>query len=237
MSSARLNEEKRLDSVRDACKAARANYLKPIAMNEQSWEAVCGEGGINLHDGQARIFTLSKTGRLHMNVRVRMAHAWMAPLSSDHREALALTKWPLSTLPKQNPFRSTYFLREVVQAPEWDKVNQQWKVEFECNPSITFWFCDEYIKAPGLDGWVMPRKQRQTVPWSKAVGVIKPPRLPNSFVPELTDDELRLLVKGDKYQVIRNLHTRHAQDIKDRLVCIMDIKESVEEILSVLEEK
>ncbi len=229
----RLTRSEKEDLMAAECLAARAN-LKKKALSGKAWDIVSGEGGFDLTDGWARIFAFSKTGRLHMFSRTRIAEAWMAPLSSQAVEFEEMTKWPLSTLPKQNPFRTTWFTEVIVQAPTFDKGYGQYKVEFDCKPSLTFWFKPEMVKASGLDGWVLPRAQSATVPWRKERGIIKATVAPRCWVPKLTIEERKLLIAGDKGQVIRNLHKRHKDDLKNRVCCIMDIKEGVERLMEAL---
>jgi hypothetical protein len=234
----RLNCEIRKDLMKARCASARANLHKPKFLTEERWEQAFGGGeGFSIEDGWARIFALSKMGRLYMFARARIAEAWMAPLSPEAREIEEMTKWPLSTLPKQNPFRQTYFSRTVVQAPVFDKGSGQYKVTFDCKPSISFYFHKEMMKAPGLDGWLVPRKQRQTFPWEQEGGIIIPEgHKPRMFVPKLSVEEMNMLLSGNKAQVIRNLHQRHADDMKNKVVCVMDIKEGVDKLLASLEE-
>jgi hypothetical protein len=219
------------------CASARANLHKPKSLTEERWEQAFGGGeGFSIEDGWARIFALSKLGRLHVFARARIAEAWMAPLSPEAKDIEEMTKWPLSTLPKQNPFRQTFFTRTIVQAPTFDKETGQYKVTFDCKPSVTFYFHKEMMKAPGLDGWLVPRKQRQTFPWESEGGIVlKPAGPPRMFVPQLSVEEMNMLLDGKKCEVIRILHKRHADDLKNKVVCIMDIKEGIERMLDSLD--
>ena len=235
--SKRLDCEVRKDLMKAQCASARANLLKPKHLTDEMWNEAFGEsGGISIEDGWARIFCLSKMGRLYMYARVRLQDEWLAPLSPEAKEIEEMTKWPLSNMPKQNPFRQTFFTRTVVQAPVLDKVTGQYKVTFDCKPAITFWFHKEMIKAPGLGGWLMPRKQRQTLPYDDEGGLkILPSKPPRMFVPTLTVEEMNMLLAGNKAEVIRNLHKKHAEDLKKRDICIMDIKDAIDTMLASLE--
>ena len=189
-----------------------------------------------MEDGWARIFALSKLGILHVYKRVRLEEEWLGPLSLDAASIKALTKWPEGSLPKSNPWKVPYFSRTVVAAPKWSKVSQQWEVVFDCKPSLTFWFKDEFIKASGLDGWLVPRKQSATFPWKEGGGVIKAVPAPKVWVPELNNEERKMLLDGNTSEVIRRLHKRHAEDLKARRICIMDIKEGIDSLLEAIEE-
>lgn len=232
----RLDEIQRREEVLARCKAARANLLKPKHLNEEVWAEAFGTGGFDLEDGWARVFALSKLGVLHVFKRVRLEEEWLGPLSLDAKGVEALTKWPHGSLPKSNPWKVTYFPRCVVAAPKWSKVHEQWEVVFGCQPSISFWFKDEFIKAPGLEGWLIPRKQRQTFPWDKGVGIIKEPAPPKVWVPELNNEERQMLLNGNTSAVIRALHKRHAEDLQERRICAMDIKAGVEKLLEALKD-
>lgn len=230
-----LDEEQRRDEVIARCKAARLNLTRPHNLNAEVWARVFGEGGFDLEDGWARIFALSKLGVLHVFKRVRLEEEWLGALSLDVASFKALTKWPEGSLPKSNPWKVPYFSRTVVAAPKWSKEHQQWEVVFDCKPSITFWFKDEYIKASGLEGWLVPRKQSATFPWKQGGGVIKEAPPPKVWVPELNNEERKMLLEGNTAQVVRNLHVRHANDLKEKRICVMDIKEGVDRLLEAIE--
>lgn len=220
--------------MKAAAKVARANHLRPIVLNQEVWDEAFGDGGFDLHDGWARCFSLSKMGILYVYKRVRMESEDLKSLSPEAAQFKVMTKWPRNRL-KHNPWRSTFFPRTVVRAPEWDEAKKQFKVVFDCKPSLTLWFCDEYVKAPALAGWLIPRKQSKTVPWEKGGAIIEEVKEPRLWVPVITAEENRMLLEGNTSQVIRNLHKRHADDLKEKRICVMDIKDGVDKLLEVLE--
>lgn len=104
-------------------------------------------------------------------------------------------------------------------------------------PTTSYFFEDEFVKASQLDGWVTPRKQSQGRPWQNGMTVIEEFKPKKVWVPDLTDTEVRLLVKDpkeNKCQVIRALHKRHDKEIKSGLLSAMDIKEGLETLLAIL---
>ncbi len=229
-----LSKYERREAVVARCALARANLLKGNHLNNEVWDEAFGQGGFDLHDGWARIWALGKDGVLHLFKRARLEEAWLGALSLEAKNIEEMTKWPLGSLPKANPWRKPFFSRTVVQAPKWDKVERQWKVEFDCKPSLTFWFKDEFIKSSHLYGWLTPRKQSSTFPWEEGGGVIKDKKNRALFVPRLSNEEIGLLLDGNVAKVIRELHKRHAKELKDRDLCVMDIKEGVDKLLEVL---
>ena len=228
-----MNNERR-EEIAARCKRARLNLLRPTTMNEEVWAEAFGEGGFNLHDGWARVFAITKFGYLYVFKRIRLEEEWLAPLPQEIKSLMELTKWPRGNLKRSNPWRVPFFMRMVVAAPRWDKQQEQWEVIFKDNPSLSFWFKDEFIKAPDLSGWLIPRKQRRTFPWRQRDGIIKDVPIKKVFVPNLTEEDRRLLLNGNASEVIRRLHKRHAEDLKEKRICAMDIKESIDRLLEAI---
>jgi len=231
-----LEAERKREEIIARCKVARANLLKPQLINEEAWNQAFGDGGFSLEDGWARIFALSKFGVLHVYRRLRLQEDWLQALSLDVKTFKELTRWPQGNLPKSNPWKVLYFQRNVVSAPIWNKEHQQWEVKFDCRPSLTFFFKDEFLAAPTLAGWVIPRKQHSTFPWKEVHGVIKEPRRTKAYAPDLDNEEIQMLIDGNRAEVMRRLLRRNERELEEKSICVMDIKASVDALVKSLNE-
>lgn len=104
-------------------------------------------------------------------------------------------------------------------------------------PTTSYFFEDEFVKASDLDGWITPRKQNQGRPWGNGMNVIEERKPPKVWVPDLTDEEFRLLATNheeNKCAVIRALNKRHNAEVVAGIMSPMDIKGAVEKLLEVL---
>jgi hypothetical protein len=104
-------------------------------------------------------------------------------------------------------------------------------------PTTSYFFADEFVKASELDGWITPRKQSQGRPWQNGMTVLEEVKAKKVWVPNLTSEEVTLLVKDpieNKCQVLRALNKRHNKEIQTGLLSAMDIKEGLEALMSVL---
>jgi len=212
------------------CAAARATLLQPKYLNDEVWNEAFGENSFDLEDGRARIFALNRFGHLIIYKRVRMDEAWLQPLVKEVKNFKEMAK--LHGKAAKRVIKSpTYFRKVVVAVPEWDKGLKQFKVELEGEVKLTFWFCAEYIKALNLEGWVLPHKQNQGIPWNENAGIIKGKSPGRMFVPILSREEEDMLLKGNTSEVIRRLHLRHAKDLEERVFSRMDIKEAIDTLL------
>lgn len=252
------------DNIIASCKARRADLVKGNHLNDEVWAEAFGEGGFNLKDGYARVFALTKLDILHVFKEIRLEEEWLSPLLPDVAGFKEMTKWPRSNIAKSNPWRTPYFKRVVVAAPTFDKETGQYKVVFppeahkrqRLSPTqvmerhkagkkgnqpayegVTYFFKGGVNKSDFLEGWLIPRQQKQGRPWQQGDRWFKAPPVRKVWVPELNEDEVDALIEGDKTWVIRSLHKKYADDLKEKRICIMDIKEAVDSLLESLEGK
>lgn len=228
-----LERYEKREVVRVRCAIARAQLLRPHFLNNEVWEEALGEGGFDLEDGRARIFALDRFGKVHIYKRVRAGEAWLAPLITEVDNFKALAQLPRRIKVKQ-PWRATYFTKVIVAVPTRDKETGQFVLVFPGKPSTSYYFKDEFVKGINLNGWITPRKQEQGRPWKQGGYVIKEAEKPRIWVADLSNEEekrLALNPVAEAPAIIRALHKRHKQDLKDRKLTILDIKEGVERLV------
>lgn len=97
-----------------------------------------------------------------------------------------------------------------------------------------YFFHTEVVKAIDLEGWLTPRKQARGRPWEPKDAILRAIKPKRTWVPQLLDEEVALLVadpKEHKTTVIRALHKRHRAELNAGLLDAITVKEAVEELI------
>lgn len=255
------------EAMHATCAAARAKITQPTVLNDEVWNEAFGEKSFDIEDGKARIWALNKFNILHVFKRVRLGDPSLQVLAKEVRFFKEMTKPQgrnkralkrntffrevIVAIPERDKATGQLIIRfpfkSFTPSIEWkfrfeDKIlsgdkSHRRPIKETGKLHTSYYFLPEFIKAPGLEGWAVPYKQKQGQPWkildNKVQGV--PPR--TRFVPILTNEEIQMLLKGNTSQVVRNLHERHWDDLQNRKLFIMDIKEGVDRLLDTLEPK
>jgi len=214
----------------------RRNFFKASPNHEELQREAFGEGGVDILDGWARIFVVTRQGRLLIYRGVRFEEEWLAPVSDDLKTIKAASIWPRGMLPKANPWKMPWFVEVAVLKPEWQEDIKQAKVTFPSNPPTTWYISPEVLRYPSITGYLVPRKQARSRPWKKEDGVIRFEEK-KSFVPDFNKEDYEILLKhgsAGKAYVIRRHRRLLWEDIKAKRVNIFQIKEAVETLLKSL---
>jgi hypothetical protein len=142
--------------------------------------ALAGEGGIDLGDGWARIFTLNRFGLLQVCVTTRIEEEWLRGLSADYRSIKDMSIWPEGTLPKANPWKVPHFHKVSVCKPIWHEDIGQFQVSLDG---------DIFMEDPNMSEQARQRKLKRRASGRKPKGKREWSTLTYFFHPELCEDK------------------------------------------------
>ena len=137
-----------------------------------------GEGGIDIGDGWARIFTLSRFGMLQVCVTTRIEEEWLKGISADFRRIEDMSIWPEGTLPKSNPWKEPHFHKVAACKPIWHEDIGQFQISLD-GPIFTEPIMSEQAKARRLKKRMEGRRPKGKQTWST---------LTYFFYPEIVED-------------------------------------------------
>ena len=140
---------------------------------------VSGEGGINIGDGWARIFTLSRYGLLQVCVTTRIEEEWLKGISQDFRRIEDMSIWPEGTLPRSNPWKEPHFHKVAVCKPIWHEDIGQFQISLD-GPIFTEPVMSKQAKARRLRKRMEGKRPKLKQEWST---------LTYFFYPEIVEDK------------------------------------------------